>query len=163
MQRSGGILLTQTLLGEHGAIHHLFNRIERTVPTLASLGEVRLVNELLGYVLHSHAELEDDLLFAALDAPLGGMGPLEMLRHEHDEIDQLLDKMRASVDVETARRVTERKTVADAVARIRRHLEKEEQVIYPLAAVILDEETDLRLGGRWAERRGVATRARQSA
>ncbi len=79
------------------------------------------------------------------------VGPVVPQAVTQDEIDQLLDKMRASVDVETAR-----KTVADAVARIRRHLEKEEQVIYPLAAVILDEETDLRLGGRWAERRGPA-------
>lgn len=100
--------------------------------------------------LASHAHLEDELLFTALDAQMGPMGPVAVMRMEHDQIEALLEQVLAAQELAAAQRLMQQTL---QLARI--HFAKEEQVLFPMAQQVLDERTLTQLAGQWAQRRGV--------
>lgn len=143
--------LTDALLGEHGVFYALFEHIEQELPRMKTLGEVQCAAGLLTAALVSHARIEDEQLFPALDPHLGPAGPLAVMRHEHTEIDgSLAEALRC--DAHEA--AVERLRYAIGVARD--HFAKEEQVLFNIARRVLAEEELARLGERWAGVRGVA-------
>jgi hemerythrin-like domain-containing protein len=79
------------------------------------------------------------------------MGPLAVMRAEHDEIEGALDRLPKIQDLAEAQSL-----VLHVIQVAREHFAKEEQALYPIAEQVLDTDTLTRLGRQWAERRGVA-------
>lgn len=142
--------ITEVLLGEHGVFYAQFDHLEHTMPTAETLTVVQSQAALLTATLASHAHLEDELLFSALDPYLGSMGPLAVMRMEHDQIERLLDQAQMAQELGQAQRL-----LLQAVQVARSHFAKEEQVLYPMAGQILDTDKLARLAVQWAGRRGV--------
>lgn len=141
--------ITQALLAEHVVFHNLFDHIEKTAPRLRTLAEVRALSQLLGRLLDVHSKVEDLLLVEPLEPSLHQLGQHENFHSEHDEIDRNLASVQSAKEV-----VPARQSLLRAVAVARRHFDKEERIVFPLAEKILSPKTLLALGKRWeAERR----------
>ena len=143
--------ITDAFLGEHGVFYARFSHLEEVFPQTESLEEVHAQAALLTAALATHARLEEDLLFTSLDPHLGPMGPLTVMRAEHNEIEGTLTRIPEVKDLVEARGL-----LLHALQVARQHFAKEEQVLFPMANQILGEETLTRLGAQWAERRSVS-------
>lgn len=142
--------LTDALLGEHGVFYAFFDRIEATAATATSVAQIREATVALSAVVLSHAKLEEELLFPALETHMGTTGPLAVMRNEHDEIE------RAFRRIEAARNLDEgTEGVAHALSILRDHFQKEEAVLFSIARQTLDEEMQIKLGKAWAKARRV--------
>ncbi len=142
--------LTDALLGEHGVLYALFDHIEADTPSAASVAQIQESAAVLSAVLLSHAKLEEELLFPALEAHLGPNGPLAVMRAEHDEIEHALRRIEDAQDLDDGTNC-----VAYALSLVRDHFQKEEEVIFSIAGQALDDETQFRLGKAWAVARRV--------
>ena len=142
--------ITDALLGEHGVFYAQFDHLQEAMPVAETLAQVKDQAALLAAALKPHANLENDLLFAALDPYLGQMGPLTVMRREHDEIEGALARVQEVQDLAEARDL-----VLHALYVARDHFAKEEQVLFPMAHQVLSAEVLTQLGAQWAERREV--------
>ena len=145
--------VTEALLGEHGVFYVQFDHLEQTLLAVTSLDWVKAQAALIQSAISTHAQLEDELLFSAMDHHLGQGGPVAVMRMEHEEIEGTLNAIPEIQDVET---ICSRLLGAIQVAR--QHFMKEEQVLFPLADQVLGSEQLHALGERWAERRRVDVR-----
>ncbi|MDR7434508.1 MAG: hemerythrin domain-containing protein [Armatimonadota bacterium] len=146
-----GMKITDALLGEHGVFYAQFTHLEQVLPHTETVGEVHAQAALLAAALATHARLEEDVLFPSLDPHLGPMGPLAVMRAEHNEIEGTLSRIPNVDDLVEARGL-----LVHALQVARQHFAKEEQVLFPMAGQILGEETLTQLGAQWAERRSVS-------
>ena len=139
--------ITDALLGEHGVIYALLEQL--TSRPFDSAEEARAQAAELAAGLATHAHLEDELLFVALEVPLGpNGGPLAVMRAEHAEVEGTLERLTRVEDVQEA------ETLADHLATVaREHFAKEEQVLFPMAEELLGEEALRSLGEQWAAQR----------
>ena len=143
--------ITEALRGEHGVFYAQFTSLQQTVPTANTVEQVQALVTLLAAALEQHAQLEDALLFTALDPHIGQMGPLAVMRMEHDEIKETLARLQASQEPTEAKHLALH-TVQVALS----HFAKEEQVLFPMAEQFFDAATLTYLGKQWAEHRGVS-------
>ncbi|MFQ5807653.1 MAG: hemerythrin domain-containing protein [Phycisphaerae bacterium] len=142
--------LTDALLGEHGVLYALFDRIEAVATTAESVAQIQEAAAVLSAVVLSHANLEEELLFPALETHLGTTGPLAVMRTEHDEIEHALRQLEEAQNLDDGV-----KCVARALSLVRDHFQKEEEVLFSMARQTLDDDTQIRLGKAWAEARRV--------
>lgn len=142
--------ITDALLGEHGAFYAQFERIE-AMPDGAPVAEVREQATLLAAALVSHAQLEDELLFARMLAAGGNPGLLGTMEEEHQVIAGHLERAQGTAD---GRRALAE--LREAVAVAREHFAKEEQIAFPLAGALLRDGELEALGLAWSGRRGVS-------
>lgn len=143
------MLIVDALLAEHGVFYLMMGYMERSLPALDSISSLR--NQIAGFAfaLESHATLEDELLFNALEPHLGTQGgPLMVMRMEHDQITDLLGKIRCDNELDSARPL-----VRQMIQVARGHFQKEEQVLFRMARQFLDEAELSALGSQWAQRR----------
>ncbi len=149
--------ILHALLGEHGPIRHQLDALRLAAPRMSDI-ELRAATLGLAEAVESHAHLEDELLFEPL-AKSGRMpmGPVEAMRAEHDEIERLLGQILAPVD--TPGRPDPQRTTARMIEIVRHHFSHEENVLFPLAAKMLDEQRLSDLAAEWAARRGVEMRS----
>jgi len=82
--------IIEALLGEHGVFHAQFDHLAQKAPTAETRAWVQGQAALLAATLNTHASLEDELLFSSLEPHLGPMGPLAVMRMEHDQIEKYL-------------------------------------------------------------------------
>jgi hemerythrin-like domain-containing protein len=144
--------ITEALLAEHATIYAQLDFLERAAGSGADPRDVRAQAALLGAALHSHAGLEDELLFDELEPHVGPDGPLALMRAEHEDVKATLEAL-------------ERLAAGDDPAPLLRHLVevarshfgKEEQVLFPMADSVLGEAELEAAGDRWAERRFAAS------
>ena len=142
--------ITDALLGEHAVFYALFSRLEQSLADVANTDEIRVAVSLLEASLMSHADLENQLLFAELEKHIGSGGPIAVMRAEHDEIDHGLAAAVQAVDAEEGAR-----RLLGALSVAREHFAKEERILFDLARQSLGEAELTRLGAAWAERRQV--------
>jgi iron-sulfur cluster repair protein YtfE (RIC family) len=142
--------LTDALLGEHGALYAIFDQLDASLGSMIVPEQVRTAAQLLAAVLLSHAKLEDELLFPALEAQNGPIGPLAVMRHEHRQIDQAVI---AAVEAENAADGIERLRIALQLSRS--HFAKEEQILFRIAEQTLPAGRLEELAGRWLLARGI--------
>jgi iron-sulfur cluster repair protein YtfE (RIC family) len=142
--------VTDALLGEHGLIYALFAHVDAALARAATVDAARVLAGVVDVALRSHAQLEDELLFPMLEAKIGPMGPLAVMREEHREIEEALDDASGATEV------------SEIVAAIRRaidiarpHFQKEEVVLFPLASRAIPAAELDRLGAQWAKLRHV--------
>ena len=143
--------ITHALVGEHGVFYALFDHLEREAERADSIDTLRCLAASLADALIPHAQMEDELLFSALEPHIGPMGPLAMMRHEHSEVEGGLLALRDESDAGVVRN-----RLAHVIATARVHFKKEEQVLFPMARQHLDAKLLDELAQTWAARRGVA-------
>lgn len=143
------MLITDALLCEHGVFYLLFQHIEQALPVLDSTAALQNRFAALSFALESHARLEDELLFSALEPHLGTQsGPLVVMRMEHDQIVNLLERIPSAPDL-----VQGRALASQMIEVSRSHFQKEEQVLFRMARRFLGEDELSVLGAKWAARR----------
>jgi hemerythrin-like domain-containing protein len=143
--------IIDVLLGEHGALYPQFDFLEQTLSEVGTVGEIKAQAALLAAAMQSHSTVEDDLLFAALESPLGAESPaLVGMRMMHEDLDRGFEELRGAKDV-----VVARDGLLGVIGLARQHFLGEEEFLFPTARRALDRETLDRLGAMWAERRGV--------
>jgi iron-sulfur cluster repair protein YtfE (RIC family) len=142
--------ITDAFLGEHAVFYAQLDHLDGSIPGANSLAQVKSQGAMLAAALVGHAHLEEELLFTALERHIGPMGPLAVMRMEHDEIESALARLPKIQNLAEAQSL-----LLHAIQVARDHFAKEEQVLYPIAEQALDIDTRTRLGRQWAERREV--------
>jgi len=137
--------ITHALLAEHALLYRLLDHCAEG--TDWSLERTQGAGNALAAALLAHASIEDELLFSALDRHLPPMGPLAVMRQEHEEIEGGLAQLPQATDAETARRL-----LRHVAGVARDHFAKEEQVLFHMAEQVLSAEDLERLGREWAGR-----------
>ena len=140
--------ITDALLAEHVVFHSLFDHIERAAPQLKSLGEVRALAELLEGMLVKHSKSEDELLMHYLEASIEQMGHRDTFHEEHELIEQHLGAVRGARALKSAQQL-----LVDAVIGARKHFDKEERLVFPLAEKVISYHNIMKLGKQWLEQR----------
>lgn len=142
--------LTHALLGEHAIFYALFDHVERQLDGSAELAALQASGTALAEALISHAKLEDELLFPALDGSPAGDGPVPVMRAEHAEIDSLCADLPRATDAEDAAAL-----LGEVIGLAREHFAKEEQVLFPMVERFVADDELERLTNSWARLRGV--------
>ncbi len=148
IRRTMAIKITEALLAEHVVFHNLFDFIEEALPSLKTLREVQALGRVLESMLDAHSKVEDELIIEPLDHCFEQIGQHDTFHQEHEEIDAALGACLASSQVGKAREY-----LREAVVGSRRHFDKEERLIFPMAEKHLKAKTLLGLGERWREER----------
>jgi len=143
--------ITEILMAEHAVFHNLFDHLESHTPQLKSLAELKALAAALETLLRAHSNTEDELFIAPLEHCLEQIGQCETFHEEHEEIDQSL------LDVQKARQIgLARRGLLQAVVACRKHFDKEERIVFPLAERTLKGDTLEALGAAWMKRRETA-------
>ena len=140
--------ITEALLAEHVVFHNIFDYIERILPDVKTLAEVKSLAELMESLLLAHGKTEEDLVFAPLDHCLEQIGQRDVFHEEHHEIDASLLKVKAAKRLDEARRL-----LSVAVLASRKHFDHEERIAFPLAEKVMKRETLTELGKTWMKQR----------
>lgn len=140
--------ITDVLLGEHGYIYMALDLVETRLGTDIDLDDIKASARVLDEQLSAHSELEDELLFGALDPRLAAN--IQELRKEHIGIERAFRGVCAARTRETAMNELKR-----TMELVRRHLAKEERVLFPAAHQVLTDSELRTAGGKWATLRGV--------
>ncbi len=147
--------ITDALYGEHGLFYAQLDYLESVLADdeTPALPVLKALARGLERMVVTHATIEDEGLFAALDAHIGGMGPLEVMRSEHQEIDRLVTAAVGTNDNEECAGL-----LGKLSALMREHFMKEERILFVLAQQEIEEAELNALGDKWAETRAVAVR-----
>jgi len=145
--------VTQALLGEHGIVHLLVEQLAEALERYQTTAELRAASEPLAITLLGHARIEDETLFQPYEKHTGSLGPLKCLRHEHELMDQQIRAMFRIQDAEVLRQQI--RALLDVT---RRHLAREEEVMFKAAREAIEADELQHLGHHWAEFRGVTLR-----
>jgi len=145
------MMITEALRGEHGVLNALLEHLEVRLTDAGDLTLLQRLGAMLQAALASHANLEEELLFTALDPHMGGAGPLAVMRMEHQEIEGALAKLPQAADLAEARGL-----LGQVINTANAHFAKEEQVLFPISNRLLGEAELIRLGTQWADHRRVA-------
>jgi len=140
--------ITDALLAEHVVFHNIFDHIERVLPKMETLAEVRGWAGLMEGLLLAHGKTEEDLVFAPLNHYLEQLGQRDTFEHEHREIDNSLLRVKSAKRLPEAQRL-----LLQAVTASRKHFDREERIVFPLAERVMKGETLAELGRVWMKQR----------
>ena len=143
--------VTDVLAGEHGVFHLLVEQLEDAIDRCTTLGELRVAVEPLALSLLGHARVEEDTLFQSYEKATGTLGPLRCLRHEHITMDSSIRGLFRLADVDDMKA-----QVRALLDLTRRHLAREEAVMFTAARQALSAGVLEECGAEWAKFRGVA-------
>ncbi len=144
--------ITEALFSEHQVFHSMFDSLEALAPNLKTLSEIKAVASLVESMLKGHADPEDDLVLGPLEHCFEQIGQRDSFITEHQEMDANLHQ------VQLATRLAEAKDLLlAAVAHSRRHFDREERIVFPMAEAVLKSETLMELGRAWMEQRTRTT------
>lgn len=140
------------LLGEHAVLNSQIEHVDAILPAVDSLAVVHAVASILTHALLAHAQLEDELLFGALERfPAQADGVVRGMRRMHADIEE---------GIATLFRVREVAEARELLSRIGslawEHFRAEEEVCFPLAEDVVPESVLQDLAVVWTTRRGVA-------
>ena len=140
--------ITEALFAEHLVFHNLFDYIERAAPKIKTLGEIKSLAALMETMLEAHSRTEDELFIGPLEHCLEQIGQRDTFHQEHQEIDGSLKLAQKAKRPRQARQF-----LLAAVVSSRKHFNKEERIIFPLAERVLKAKTLTELGQVWREQR----------
>ena len=140
--------ITDALRAEHVVFHNLFDRVERMTPKLKTVAEIKSLAYLMESLLKAHSDVEEQLLIEPLDHCLEQIGHCETFHQEHQEID---DNLKAAQTVRNLKQ--SRAFLLAAVVSSRKHFDKEERIVFPLAEKLLKSRTLTELWNSWTEQR----------
>ncbi|MCW5893264.1 MAG: hemerythrin domain-containing protein [bacterium] len=144
--------VVDVLTGEHGVFHFLVEQLDDAVGHCTTLVELRAAAAPMAIALLGHARIEEATLFAPLERELGlgTTGPLHCLREEHQEMDRVVKAMFAQRELPALRA-----GVRELVELTRKHLGREETVLFAAANEALAVGRSEQLGAEWARARGI--------
>ena len=99
-------------------------------------------------LLKEHSDTEDELFIGPLEHCFEQIGQRDAFLEEHQEIDVSLKNVQLAKDFKKARHL-----LLSAVSYSRKHFDKEERIVFPLAERVLNSKTLTSLGHRWMEQR----------
>jgi hemerythrin-like domain-containing protein len=140
--------ITEALLAEHQVFHNLFDHVEARVPRLKTLAEIRALAALIESVLEAHSRTEDELFIEPLEHCFEQIGQCQTFHEEHEQIDEWLRKVQKATTAAQAR-----KNLQAAITSCRKHFDKEERIVFPLAERVLKARTLTSLAQTWMEQR----------
>jgi hemerythrin-like domain-containing protein len=140
--------ITEALLAEHLVFHNLFDHLERAVPNFKTLVELKSVAALLEKLLRGHSDTEDALFLGPLEHCFEQIGQRDAFVAEHHEMDGQLQLVQKVARLPEAKRL-----LLDAIAHSRRHFDREERIVFPLAERVLKSKTLTELGQAWHDQR----------
>lgn len=140
--------ITEILMAEHAVFHNLFDHIEATVPRIKTLAEVKALAAVVEKVHAPHSKTEDDLFIEPLEPYFDQMGQRETFHAEHEHIETALARVQAARTLKDAKKI-----LLNAIAASRKHFDKEERIVFPMAERILKAKTLSALGEQWLNRR----------
>ena len=143
--------ITELLMAEHLVFHSMFDYIEQKVPEAKSLGDVKFMAGLVESMLKAHSDHEDELFIGPLEHCFEQLGQRDVFIQEHQEMDATLQRVQDAVRLPQAREL-----LLVAVAHSRKHFDKEERIVFPLAERVLNSKTLTSLGQSWMHRRNTA-------
>jgi hemerythrin-like domain-containing protein len=140
--------ITEALFAEHLVFHNMFDHIEAAAPKLKTLAEVKSLAALMESLLKAHSDTEDELFIGPLEHCFEQIGQRDAFLEEHQEIDVSLKKLQQTKQFKKARQL-----LLSAVSYSRKHFDKEERIVFPLAERVLKNKTLTALGQTWIEQR----------
>jgi hemerythrin-like domain-containing protein len=140
--------ITEALLAEHLVFHSMFDQIEAKVPALGTLAEVKATAALLEAMLKAHSDAEDELFLGPLEHCFEQIGQRDSFLEEHQEMNDSLQLVQQATRAKQAQSL-----LLAAVAHSRRHFEREERIVFPLAERVLKSATLAELGQHWMDQR----------
>ena len=143
--------ITEILMAEHAVFHNLFDHIEAVAPYLKTLAEVKALAAVVEKVHEPHSKTEDDLFIEPLEHCFDQMGQKETFHQEHEQIEKTLARVRKARELKDAKRI-----LLGAIAACRKHFDKEERIVFPMAERVLHAKTLTDLGREWMKRREAA-------
>ena len=143
--------ITDVLRAEHTVFQHLFDHVETSTPRLRKVAEVKMLAVLVDKVLAPHSETEDELFIEPLEHCFEQIGQNETFHHEHAAMDDTLAKVGKAKSLPDAKR-----QLLSAIAACRKHFDKEERIVFPMAERLLKAKTLTDLGREWTQRRAAA-------
>jgi hemerythrin-like domain-containing protein len=140
--------ITEALFAEHLVFHNLFDHIEAQAPRLRTLAEVRTLAAAAEKMLKAHSDTEDELFIGPLEHCFEQIGQRETFHQEHEEIEENLERIQASRQVKQAREL-----LLATIEACRKHFDKEERIVFPMAEELLNAKTLTSLGDTWMQQR----------
>jgi len=140
--------ITDALQAEHFVFHNLFDYLDQVVPTAQNLVEIKALAALLESVHEAHSRVEDQLIIEPLMHCLDNIAQAENFEAEHKEIDESLRNVEKAQTIEEARLQLLR-----TVHWCRKHFDREERIIFPLAEQWLKDQNLTDLGKAWKKQR----------
>jgi iron-sulfur cluster repair protein YtfE (RIC family) len=141
--------LVDFLLGEHAVLYAQFDQVD-TASAGHDLATLHAQAGMIAAALVSHAHIEEELLFRALESVTDASAPLSIMRDEHARIEDALARAQKAHAAPEAL-----DHLRDAVSLSRDHFHKEEVVLLPLARRALGPQRLAAAVEAWAKRRGV--------
>ena len=142
----------EMLMEEHRLIERALDAMEAWVTTLGSGSESDYKAELARFVsfirefgdAYHHSKEEDILFVAMVDHGFPReAGPIAVMLHEHDLGRSLVSTLDGLAQQTTTWSEEDRRTLAHTVgefsALLRQHIQKEDQILYPMASTRLPE------------------------
>jgi len=145
--------ITEILMAEHAVFHNLFDHIEAAVPRLKTAGEVKLLATLVDKVMAPHSKTEDDLFIEPLEHCFDQIGQNETFHAEHRQIEEMLAGVLKARTLKEAKKI-----LLKAIAASRKHFDKEERIVFPMAERVLKTKTLSDLGTEWLRKRAAAVK-----
>jgi hemerythrin-like domain-containing protein len=142
--------VTDALRGEHGVFHLLVEQLDDALDRCGSVAELRAAAEPLSISLLGHHRVEEETLLAPYERETGSIGPFSCLRHEHEQMNQLVRLIARNQDAGEMR-----EQIRALLDIARRHLAREEQVLFSVARQTLPDGERQHSGAYWAQFRGV--------
>lgn len=143
--------ITDILRAEHTVFHQLFDHLEAVVPRIKTIAEVKSLALLADKVMAPHSRTEDELFIGPLEHCFEQIGQSETFHEEHQEIEAGLSRARRVSDLKLAKQ-----SLLSAITAARKHFDKEERIVFPLAERVLKANTLTELGEEWMKRRQAA-------
>jgi hemerythrin-like domain-containing protein len=140
--------ITDALFAEHVVFHNLFDHVEAGAPRMKTLAEIKCVSATLKAMLDAHSHTEDKLFIEPLEHCFEQIGHRETFHQEHEDIERALSQVQQARRLERARA-----SLLSAITACRKHFDKEERIVFPLAERVLKSKTLTSLGQTWKDQR----------
>ena len=119
--------VTEAIALEHATLLRVFDEVERILPGLGSAAEAGRLATMVERLLGTHAELETNFAFVALDHALRDEGHLATLHQDHRELDDRLRRVHEATNCEEACGL-----LRAVLGRARTHFQREERELFPV-------------------------------
>ena len=146
--------ITEALFAEHLVFHSMFDQLESQVPRVRTLAEIKILAALLERLLKAHSDTEDELFLGPLEHCFEQIGQRDAFLEEHQEVCESLQAVQKTAQVKRAKSL-----LLAAVAHSRRHFDREERIVFPMAERVLKHTTLTELGRDWIDQRNRAVKA----
>ena len=140
--------ITEALFAEHQVFHNVFDHLERATPRATTVAEIKALAALMESMMKAHSDMEDQLFIRPLEHCFEQIGQRETFHQEHDEIERTLAQIRSAKQPKKAREL-----LLAAVAASRKHVDKEERIVFPMAESVLSNKTLTSLAQAWRQQR----------